>query len=261
MIKEYSVDVFSKHKDYANRCKVFLFSQKISKQRMQLIAMDNKFSECAFILDCTSHHSLRIFSPKQEMKSCTHATLASLYIFNHFLSERNTSLYFNNERLSCEIAGNNIKIPIQIINRQDINPIIYRPMQLNVFLNADLWCTKTASGSKRLMIRFQSLKEVMQIEAETIFFIDSEIPSVESYFVYCSMDNSEQVFYGRMFAPKLGIKEDPVNGNSCIALFSQQLFKRPDLTKVEFIQNKGAHLTIGKSAGRFVLKTQCFIVD
>jgi predicted PhzF superfamily epimerase YddE/YHI9 len=121
------------------------------------------------------------------------------------------------------------------------------------------WLAKTASGKKRLMIEVASVNDVLRLEAELIRSIDHQYDELESYFVYAVMDSQKLTYYGRMFAPKLGILEDPVNGNSCIALASKLMIRDDSIREIKFYQNRKAHLSIEIRRQTLVLKAECHL--
>jgi predicted PhzF superfamily epimerase YddE/YHI9 len=257
-MQKYSLNVFSENPQLSNHCVVYLVSIKLQTEAMQKIAISSNLSESVFVEEKPHYFSCRIFSPKQEMTSCTHAMLAASYVHSKKLNNKNKPILFQGKPLSYDVNGNRIVLSIARLEAKNIDVNLGNQYSHPIFESAKQWAARTSSGYKRLMLEFASLKDVMALSSSSLAEVDQLIPDVESYFVYCSLDNSGNEFYGRMFAPKLGIGEDPVNGNSCIALFSLQRIKRPDVPKITFVQNKGAKFTIEEKLGELFLSANCF---
>ena len=260
-MRKFTINVFSNNKQLANQCDVYLVSVELPFDAMLKIASKSSLSESVFVQETTDCFSCRIFSPKQEMTSCTHATLAASYVHSKKLSYANKPIKFQEKPLTYNANGNNIVLSIAGLEMNKVNVDIDDKYLLPIFENAKKWTAQTSSGYKRLMLELTNLQDVMAISPCSLVKIDKAIPEVESYFIYCSLSSDCNEFYGRMFAPKLGIDEDPVNGNSCIALFSLQRINNPDVAKITFVQNQGAEFTIEEKRGELFLSANCFEND
>jgi predicted PhzF superfamily epimerase YddE/YHI9 len=256
-MKNYRINVFSDSQKFANQCDVYIVSDKFDVEAMLNIAKISGLSESVFLQETPNSFLCRIFSPKQEMTSCTHATLAASFVHSKKLSIKKKPIIFQGKPFTYNVNGNSVVLSIVGLTKSNIDVDLGSKYRYPIFKSAKKWTAQTSSGRKRLMVEFTTLKDVLKITPSSLAEIDKLMPEVESYFIYCSCSN-ESEFYGRMFAPKLGIDEDPVNGNSCIALFSLQRINKPDVAKITFVQNQGAEFTIEEKRGEIFLSANCF---
>ena len=84
-MKQYVVDVFTEEIFSGNPAAVCVMEHWISDSLMMKIALENNFSETAFIVKEGEKYHLRWFTLAGEINLCGHATMASSFvIFNFF---------------------------------------------------------------------------------------------------------------------------------------------------------------------------------
>ncbi|MBN7797326.1 PhzF family phenazine biosynthesis protein [Parahaliea mediterranea] len=258
----YSVDVFSPIPKYANRCLVFCGELPLSDGEMQRRARESGLSETAFIAGRGETFRLRIFSPVREMGSCIHATLAALYVFRRFLGAvDNACLLLNDRKIGGGLAANGVELGVATLGADKIFSKSARHEFPSIGPHKAQWSAATASGNRRLMLEQRTRREVESVDARRIAALDTRYDDVESYFFYAPINRDRTRFYGRMFAPKLGIPEDPVNGNSCLALFSKERLARAGLDEIEVVQNTRARLVVRGNARGATIQAQCHLVS
>lgn len=261
-MKRFAVKVFSSDIRYANICLIQLLDTPVPDRELQQIAVTTGLSETAFILREGDSFELRIFSPRQEMASCVHATLAALLVFErHVKPYAEHELTFQGRAVGGRVVGQRVHLYLPLLDPSTIETNLVSYALRWVPKCTRQWCVPTASGRKRLMLEVDSVPEVVKINAEGVALEDSRYPELESYFVYAAMAGNRPAYYGRMFAPKLGITEDPVNGNSCIALASKCLAENPGLLEISFYQNRRARLSITPLSQGVALEADCFVCE
>ena len=91
-LRQYMIDAFTDEVFHGNQAAVCATDEPLSEALMQAIACENNFSEMAFLvpLDCQGAEDVRLglrwFTPGGEIDLCGHATLASAFAVNRFLS-------------------------------------------------------------------------------------------------------------------------------------------------------------------------------
>ena len=227
----YQVDSFTKEKFKGNPAGVVTNADGLSDEQMQIIARELNNSETAFILspDADDHKvRIRFFTPKTEVPTCGHATIAAHFVRAH-----------ENKLPSCTIKhkigigilpvdiiknGNDYKIFMTqgkpefastiISERQDE---IISALDLNRSeINRKCPMQIVSTGHSKVMIGINSKKVLNSIKPD--FFKLAEISreiKCNGYFVFTlDSDDDEILVHGRMFAPAIGINEDPVTGNA-----------------------------------------------
>lgn len=230
-IKIYQVDSFTSEKFKGNPAGVVLNADELSEQEMMQIARELNNSETVFILspDGDDHDvRLRYFTPNAEVPVCGHATIAAHYI-------RALEL-----RLDSLTVIHKIKIgvlPVEII--KDVNDysivmtqgsIEFHPalaMQereqilMALGINEDELDQRcpiqiVSTGHSKVIIGIKTRNKLNSLVPNMLALTQmSKVINCNGYFVF-TMDSeeSEILTHGRMFAPAIGVNEDPVTGNA-----------------------------------------------
>ncbi len=234
----YQVDSFTKEKFKGNPAGVVTNADGLTDEQMQMIARELNNSETAFILspDADDHKvRIRFFTSKTEVPTCGHATIAAHYVRAH-----------EDKLPSCTIKhkiGIGI-LPVDIIKYENDLPAgqagykiimtqgkpefvstiiserqdeIISALDLNRSeLNRKCPMQIVSTGHSKVMIGINSKKVLNSIKPD--FFKLSEISrkiKCNGYFVFTlDSDEDDILAHGRMFAPAIGIHEDPVTGNA-----------------------------------------------
>lgn len=230
-IKVYQVDSFTKEKFKGNPAGVVTNAEILSENEMQAIAKELNNSETAFILPSgTDDHEVRVrfFTPTVEVPSCGHATIAAHYvravenkyenrIYNHKIGigvlpieiqkikeDYKIIITQGKPEFQAEITGENRKKLLSALGLFESNVDNRAPIQI-----VDTGHSKVMVGIKErktlnsLCPNFTSLKKL------------SKTISCNGYYVFTfDSDDKEILIHGRMFAPAIGINEDPVTGNA-----------------------------------------------
>lgn len=238
----YTLDVFTETPFGGNPLAVFPYATELTTEIMQKIAKEFNLSETVFVFPPTSpdySHSLRIFSPNSELPFAGHPTVGTAFLLATLDQQKfpSSTLQYNFE----EGIG---KIEIQV-SLDEQNNAIY----------SDFKTTKSPDIYHSYDININQLAQLLEISIEDII-VDNHFPQALSCGIpyLCvqlksrsTMDNlrlnlslwkqylSESVapnlylfttdcvdktcdFHARMFAPALGIHEDPATGSAITAL-------------------------------------------
>jgi len=226
----YQVDAFTGEKFRGNPAGVVSNADGLTETQMQAIAGELNNSETAFILSpSSSDHDvwIRFFTPTTEVPSCGHATISAHYV-----------RAIENQLPSCTIVqkiGIGI-LPVQIIRDCDDYRIVMTQGDIEfgepfsgkdrsdivsalglTSANLDDRCPIqiVSTGHSKVLIGIRSRATLNDLKPNLgrLAEISREI-KCNGYFVFTLHSDSDVLAHGRMFAPAIGISEDPVTGNA-----------------------------------------------
>jgi PhzF family phenazine biosynthesis protein len=226
----YQVDVFTNRKFKGNPAGVVLQADGLTEPEMLDIAKELNNSETAFVFPPVSaDHDvwLRFFTPSTEVPICGHATIAAHYaraLENHMASC--TVIHKTGAGIlpvQIEKQGEEIRVtmtqgPISIEPPLDKN--ICRKITDTLGLGLDdldpacpVQIVSTGHSKVIIGIRRRQLLNALQPDFNGLAALSKDIRS-NGYFVF-TLDSGQLdiLTHARMFAPAIGINEDPVTGN------------------------------------------------
>ncbi|MEK4299368.1 PhzF family isomerase [Oceanobacillus sp. FSL W8-0428] len=228
----YQVDVFTQEKFQGNPAGVVLDAEGLDVNQMQNIAREINCSETAFIFPPeSSNHDFRVryFTPTTEVPVCGHATIAALYVWAHHNNMTDFSrIKIKTEAgiLPIEITEKNNDYQIVITQEKiEFGPIIKgidKERLLSAFdLTPDALHNQcpiqiVSTGHSKVLIGIKSRDKLNQLSPNMNLLVKlSKHIQCNGYFVF-TLDSKDTniLTYGRMFAPAIGINEDPVTGNA-----------------------------------------------
>jgi PhzF family phenazine biosynthesis protein len=227
----YQIDSFTKEKFKGNPAGVVINADGLSDEQMQFIARELNNSETAFLIspdnnDCDG--VIRYFTPRTEVPICGHATIAAMYAKAHEENLNACTL-----RVKTRIGV----LPFEIIKENNDYQVI---MTQGLFelgptfddttaqrLITGLGLSKSdldercpiqiaSTGHSKVMIGMKSREKLNSLTPDFQELADlSRQIKCNGYFVFTFDSNDKDILtYGRMFAPAIGINEDPVTGNA-----------------------------------------------
>ncbi len=94
-MKQYIVDSFTDQLFSGNPAAVLPCEEMPSRQLMQAIALENNYSETAFVVKrAYGQYDLKWFTPNCEVDLCGHATLATAYVIHHYVDTGISEMHF-----------------------------------------------------------------------------------------------------------------------------------------------------------------------
>jgi PhzF family phenazine biosynthesis protein len=230
-IKVYQIDSFTNEKFRGNPACVVVNADSLSYNQMQDIARELNNSETAFLLkpDFEDHDfRIKFFTPTTEVPSCGHATIASHYV-RAIEKNLKPGIYYHKIKVGTYPAelikeNDNYKIMMTQPKPEFLNLLNKKQKQIllsalnissvDLIKNVPLQIVDT--GHSKVMVPINSWDKLQEIEPDQnkLKELSKEI-ACNGYFVF-TMDSRKKGFHihGRMFAPAIGIKEDPVTGNA-----------------------------------------------
>ena len=204
----FQVDAFTNKPFSGNPAAVCLLSEPISTELMQNIAMEMNLSETAFLHKEKNGFRLRWFTPQIEVELCGHATLASAHILNEMgsLQKNETAIFYTHSGiLTATYKKERIELnfPVLLVQKTPIPP------GLTKALNTDhLFVGK---HNEDYLIEVESEERVRSIKPN--FFLLASLPA--QIIIITSISQSTNYdFVSRVFAPAVGVNEDPVTGSA-----------------------------------------------
>lgn len=227
----YQIDSFTKERFKGNPAGVVLNADGLTDNQMQLIARELNNSETAFFMspdknDCDG--VIRYFTPKTEVPTCGHATIAAMYA--KALENNLTSCILKIKTkigiLPFEIIKDNGDY--QVIMTQgkfELEPEFDNSTTQKILIALGLEYSDTdnrcpvqiaSTGHSKVMIGIKSREKLNNLTPNHHDLAElSKQINCNGYFVFTFDSDSDNILtYGRMFAPVIGINEDPVTGNA-----------------------------------------------
>ena len=250
--KIYQIDSFTKELFKGNPAGVVLNADGLSEEQMQMIARELNNSETAYLFppdgnDCDGVR--RYFTPNTEVPICGHATIAAMYV--KAIEGNLSSAVFRMRTKIGVLPFEIIKTPndYKVVMTQgkiefetpfegELKEKILKGLGLNENDLDDRCPIQTVStGHSKVMIGIKNREKLNSLFPNFIALSElSKIINCNGYFVFTFDSDSKDILtYGRMFAPAIGINEDPVTGNANGPLGAYLVYhKLVDTSKSEF---------------------------
>lgn len=237
MIKYYIVDAFSDKLFGGNQAGVCVLDAPLEADLMQNIAIENNFSETAFLVKRVGYYDLRWFTPGGEIDFCGHATLGSAFVIKNFLEPDIDVINFK------ALCGD-----LTVACEGDL-----------LTMNAPRWIPEAIPVSKELEAALgvkiiecgQTRDTVILVEnADVVKSMEPDIAALSKLTdVKCAIVTAkgcESDFVCRVFAPAFGIDEDPATGSAHSSLIP---FWAGKLGKTKMISHQ-----LSKRGAKFICK-------
>ena len=227
----YQIDSFTKEKFKGNPAGVVLNANGLTEAEMQLIARELNNSETAFLFSSDDDNCdgvIRYFTPQKEVPTCGHATIAAMYA---------KALEENLDSCALKYKTQVGILPFEIIKKEghywitmtqgqfelkpefdsDTSHQITSALGLNSSdLDSRCPIQIASTGHSKVMIGIKKRSKLNSLNPNFYDLTElSKTIECNGYFVFTlDSDNDDILVYGRMFAPAIGIMEDPVTGNA-----------------------------------------------
>lgn len=227
----YQVDSFTKEKFAGNPAGVIPNADGLSEEEMQKIAKELNNSETAFIFtpeQAGYDAYVRFFTPTTEVPICGHATIAAHYV-------RATEMKLDSSRIHHR-TGAGI-LPVDIVKEKDDYRIVMTQgkIEFGSILEGEhrekllealhLKENDLAEGQKIQIVSLGHSKVMIGIrDTNTLHALTPDYDGLtrlssdigcNGYYVFTlNPEDPEVLIHGRMFAPAIGINEDPATGNA-----------------------------------------------
>lgn len=227
-IRIYQVDAFTRERFKGNPAGVVANADGLTETQMQAIARELNNSETAFLLSPTGNDHevwIRFFTPTTEVPICGHATIAAHYVraVERRLPRSMVIHKTGAGLLPVEVvpAGDGYEI-VMTQGQVEFGPELGHREKLLSALgllpdDLDKRCPVqiVSTGHSKVLvgIKRKSTLNTLKPNMADLVQISKQI-GCNGYFVFTLDSNENGVLtHARMFAPAIGIMEDPVTGN------------------------------------------------
>lgn len=238
----YQVDAFTDKVFKGNPAAVCPLEKWISADLMQAIAEENNLSETVFFVKNGNSFDIKWFTPTCEIDLCGHATLAAAHIIFSELNYKEKQIAFNSKsgKLTVTKAADwyTLNFPSEEISA------IETPELLKQALNVPI--LKSFKGNGKLLVELENETVIKNLAPKF-----NLLAQIETNMIIVTSKGDEVDFVSRVFAPNLGINEDPVTGSAHTLLIpywtkklhktnleAVQLSKRTGYLKCEYLNDR-----------------------
>jgi len=234
--KFYVLDVFTNTKFEGNQLAAFPYAEGISKEDMQKIAREFNYSETVFITPTNEKtvRNVRIFTPTSEVDFAGHPNIGAAMllarigelsdekqidiIFKEKVGDVPLRIYFENS-IAQKAELSTAKLP----EKGDAPPIEEIAKAVSLDVSDFVPTEKPLSFSCGLPFLFVPIKSLEKLKQAALnqehwknYISQSWAPQIYLFTKKTQLPTSD--FHARMFAPALGISEDPATGSAAAAL-------------------------------------------
>jgi PhzF family phenazine biosynthesis protein len=261
----FQVDAFTKKPLNGNPAAVCPLEEWIADETMLKIAAENNLSETAFFVKDGDRYEIRWFTPTVEINLCGHATLATSYVIFNCLNLEEKRIKFFSKRsgdLSVEKQGDRFVLDFP---RYDLNDVAVMPDGLAEAFGGGKPKRFWETQGNMAMLLFETEEEIVSLNPDMSAL--NRIP-FDEFIVTAKGSTNGADFVSRLFAPRIGIPEDPVTGATHCSLipywaerlgkeklYARQLSKRGGEL---FCELNGDRVKIGGNAALY-LKGEIYI--
>lgn len=231
-LRLYQIDAFTRERFMGNPAGVVTNATGLDERQMLLIARELNNSETAFVFPAQGpDHDVhvRFFTPTTEVPVCGHATIAAHYALalesGMAIGTRRQRTGAGVQSVRAERDGEDLRIVITQNKPTFADPLTPARTQrlaeaLGVTLGElDPRCPPqfVSTGHGKLLVGLRSYQCLRALDPDParLKALGAEIDS-KGFFAF-TLDRGEHddaLTEGRMFAPSIGIAEDPVTGNA-----------------------------------------------
>lgn len=234
MVLFYTVDVFTNQVFGGNPLAVFPEAEGLTAIQMQQIAREFNLSETVFVLrpqNPEATHRLRIFTPQTELPFAGHPTLGTAYVIGRLSSMSSVIFEEGVGLIRVEIErknGSPVYTELASTSMPEYGPKPPETGQLAQLLGLDIQDigidnyqpAAVSGGVPFLFVPLRNLEAInkARLNRQVWEEILSSYWAPQIYLFTWETINSEVDLHARMFAPGLGIEEDPATGSAAVAL-------------------------------------------
>ncbi len=257
--KLYQVDAFTLDKFSGNPAGVISNAEGLTDEEMQSIARELNNSETAFLFNSSeSDHDVhtRYFTPTHEVPICGHATIASQYVLAIEKKMDNARIHNRTGAgiLPVDIIREYNDYKIAMTQGQVCFGSILEGVEREQLLEAlniceddvldDFKIQIVSTGHSKVMIGLKSSDILNSLNPRYNELVElSKTIKCNGFYTFTLHDVEDDcLVQGRMFAPAIGISEDPVTGNANGPLGAY-------LVKYNLVKNDGKMFNFKASQG------------
>lgn len=216
----YQVDAFTDKVFSGNPAAVIPLKKWLPEKTMLKIAAENNLSETAFFVKKGKEYHIRWMTPTTEVPLCGHATLASSFVVFNYLEKKSSKIIFNSKSGKLIVEKERNLFKLNFPSRKPVK----KNAPLSLLLGLKQKPEEVYFADGYFLVVYKSEKEVFSISPDF-----NELLKLKSSEVIVTAPGSKSDFVSRMFAPSLGVNEDPVTGSAhtlLVPFWSKRLGKK-----------------------------------
>jgi PhzF family phenazine biosynthesis protein len=216
-IQIFQVDAFTNETFKGNPAAVCPLDTWLPDELMQQIAAENNLSETAFFVKKGNFFEIRWFTPTVEVDLCGHATLASAHVLFNHLGYKSDIIFLQSKSGELRVKKSKdmlwLDFPAGFCEKASIPSKLHEAVSVQAI---EAW------AARDYLMAVYETEEIIQSMKP-----DFNLLKQLSYHALIVTAKGNAVdFVSRMFAPAIGIDEDPVTGSAHTVLtpyWSQKL--------------------------------------
>jgi PhzF family phenazine biosynthesis protein len=238
-IKFAHVDAFTDKPFRGNPAAVCILSGPRSEQWMQKVAREMNLSETAFLHRHADGFNLRWFSPTIEVDLCGHATLASAHLLKeegYLKPDKPVRFYTRSGVLTASQNEERIELDFPAEAEEETPAPVGLAEALGML---DTMPRYVGRNRFDYLVEVDSEKTLLAIKPD--FTLLTTLPT-RGVIVTSRAGLSQYDFASRVFAPRIGINEDPVTGSAhcCLGPFWSSRLQKTELIGYQASERGGA---------------------
>jgi trans-2,3-dihydro-3-hydroxyanthranilate isomerase len=224
----YIVDVFAEERYAGNQLAVVRGGADLPDELLRKIALEMNYSETTFVLsdeESKGGYDVRIFTPGGEVPFAGHPTLGTAYVIQHEM------LAGPVERITLKLKAGEIPVTFgEILWMRQLPPTfgatldpaaVASTLELErADLDDNYPVQEVSTGLPTLIVPLKNLGALQRCRLRHDRYLELvEYIEAKSILVFCPEPHESADLSARMFAPSLGVTEDPATGsaNGCLA--------------------------------------------
>jgi trans-2,3-dihydro-3-hydroxyanthranilate isomerase len=229
----YLLDVFTNQPFGGNPLAVFPDAQGLNTQQMQLLTKELNLSESVFLFPAeneTADIKMRIFTPGKELPTAGHPTIGTSYLLlnegiiqpkNHgklILEQNIGSITVNFKKEGNTFKQLMMEQPLpkfeQTFNDKSLIASLLSTHPTDI--EEDFPCRIVNCGNPFLIVPIKTIKAMakLKLNHELYYQILEEVEMIGIMAFSLETSNSNLLTHSRMFAPQIGVPEDPATGSA-----------------------------------------------
>ncbi|MEQ8471243.1 MAG: PhzF family phenazine biosynthesis protein [Marinoscillum sp.] len=227
----YLLDVFTEVKYGGNQLAIFPNADQIDENLFQKIARELNLSETVFLFppDESGNYSMRIFTPGKELPTAGHPTVGTAHYLAGILDHQPTGTM----KISLQQKVGLINVYVEMKDNQPGIITMHQPLpvfgpmhndkreELSIILGlsiddiADAPIQEVSCGNNTLLVPVKSTDSLKNIRLKADIWANFKAKVGNALMYPYTLEGVQGGnVQGRMFAPELGITEDPATGSA-----------------------------------------------
>ena len=203
-MRQYIVDAFTDQVFRGNPAAICILDKWLPEDLLMSITVENNLSETAFAVKEDDSYHLRWFTPGGEIDLCGHATLACAFVLMGYYETAQSTITFRtlSGELSVTKCGD--------LYEMDFPAYQLRPVEVTAqMIDAIGAVPAEAYMGRDLLCVLEDENAVLHLNPD-----QEKVKALDGLLLHVTARGKEDVdCVSRTFAPKCGVKEDPVCGS------------------------------------------------